>query len=625
MKQQVIEFLAESKGIATVYLDSDGNEVNVEPALIENALRCMGYSTHDDNELAIQAAQEVDQYWLTALNPVYIVEREQDWEFEVRLPIEFVNDELVLIVELENGGQQEFMVTPILGALVGSHDINEGEFQAYHLELEQSLPLGYHTVSLYERNVPEPLGVSLLIVTPEKAYVFEPDRSEGSLENNLLELILPSDTIEVKGMTVDACRMHSGARWGMVDFRDLQLFAKHVFESQSQNNFEFVGFDLDSKGISPEMSLVRYGMASISFINIEKVVGFAQSKQVQTLYQSDSYQQSLAELRQQSCITSEHIHTLTQLKIDLLMPLYTWFIEHKTQHETLSDEFNVFQENCDVALLNVLKKDLLASKSDKVGLDAFIWMVWLAERQFTALKSLIQLGASQCGAGQYDICLPFELESSLVCMQARAELTDDATSNNKGEHHLFFNQLKIGKSEGCDTDVPVTNPLNIGELYKQAFKPLVIALQNVMSKSSIIKLPPLMTLLHRWVEPVANDLKIENKEQGVYVYYPFSELLAIIKLESQRNNCSVIFDANDGEQMPDELLSQVLDEGFIMMSNGAEAEDEDAETVTHRMKAFPLSHMLNENKTIEGTAKRYTQSLNELLENDAWMTTPFPS
>ncbi len=106
---------------------------------------------------------------------------------------------------------------------------------------------------------------------------------------------------------------------------------------------------------------------------------------------------------------------------------------------------------------------------------------------------------------------------------------------------------------GQDWGMPVLHPQR---LRQQCYRQFIELLQSNMLATGALRMDHVMSLLRLWWCLPAVDTETPA---GLYVYYPLEELLALLRLESWRNQCMVV--GEDLGVVPAELRVLMRDSG----------------------------------------------------------------
>ena len=162
MTAQHILQLGQMLGLSCTELNANGDEQALPTALITQALADFGFA----DELDVKLEEEIKQFWLRALPPVIITDQSAMIQFDLHLPIEFVTEDLIWEVRLNQAVIETGEFTPIEWSLNGIYHLHDMEMQSYQISLEQPLAVGAYQLVILDQGSEEPLGESWIFNPP---------------------------------------------------------------------------------------------------------------------------------------------------------------------------------------------------------------------------------------------------------------------------------------------------------------------------------------------------------------------------------------------------------------------------------------------------------------------------
>ncbi len=179
-------------------------------------------------------------------------------------------------------------------------------------------------------------------------------------------------------------------------------------------------------------------------------------------------------------------------------------------------------------------------KENQDAVHFYMYLQWLAEEQLAAVQQL----ATDRGM---DIGLYRDLAVG-VCDSGAESWADEGA-------------LCLDASIGAPPDIlgPLGQnwglpPLNPDYLVKHAYTPYIDLLRANMKHCGALRIDHVLGLLRLWWIP-----RGDSAQDGAYLYYPVEEMLAILALESHRNQCSII--GEDLGTVPDEIVEPLFEGG----------------------------------------------------------------
>ncbi|QIM68499.1 4-alpha-glucanotransferase [Basfia succiniciproducens] len=385
------------------------------------------------------------------------------------------------------------------------------------------------------------------------------------------------------GLNVQLYSLRSTRNWGIGDFADL----RNLIKSAVKFGADFIGinplhlvYPAVPEWASPYSSSSRRWLNCI-YLDIESLPEYTLSKLAKKW--RVEHNEQIEQLRKAELVDYA---TVNQLKQSALALLFDFFNRSKSaQIAARRTEFNVFVENQGEALLyqglfNVLDSiehvDLpenenqigwlgwrkewqhLTSKKRKALLKEhqkqvyfYAWQQWLAEQQLAETESLCLTEGMQLG-----------IYGDLAVNSSRG--SSDVWSDQK----LYCINASVGAPPdplgpvGQNWNLPPYNP---NQLKRRGFQPVIDMLRANMRHFGVLRIDHVMGLFRLWLIPEG-----KTAADGVYVHYPFNELMAILAIESQRNQCLII--GEDLGTVPDEVRSklkefQILSYFVVYFSN----------------------------------------------------------
>lgn len=559
MNESLIDQLVQARGIESQYTDAWGNHATIDQASKEKILAAMGYPVNDEAKLIEMVNEEAKTSWFTILEPSNVMRLGEAFTLFVKLPIDFVNDELSLLVKQDDSVVQKLSITPIDHELIASVDINEMEIQQYAVSLPLDLAMGYYDLVLLEPGQEEPLGEGRLIVAPQACYK-QPEIEQGK---------------KLWGPSVQLYCVKSRNNWGVGDFTDLSL----LIEKVAERGADFVGLNPihalypgNADACSPYSPSSRRWL-NVIYIDVQAVTGFKEDKVTQELFNSDEFQSQLRAARE-----AEHIDygSVMDMKIRAMKPLYDYFVANELATQSpLAVQFSEFKKTGGESLKQLATFDAIQEHFKTQGRyigDNWGWPVWPEEFQDYGSEAVQRF--IETHAELVDFYAYLQFVALLQLEQA------DAVSKAKGMAMGTYRDLAVGVSEGsteiwAHKDLYCENasvgappdilgplgqnwglpPMDPVKLYQQGYQPIIDLFRSNMHACGALRIDHVMALLRLWWVP-----KGESADAGTYVYYPVDDLLAILALESHLNECTII--GEDLGTVPADIVGKLQENGI---------------------------------------------------------------
>jgi len=542
------------KGIDPNFIDAWGKPSTVSENNIKNLIQHMGIDATDDNALAACYQAQEEQHWLSLLAPVYVLQQSSQLQLEIRLPIDFVTDQLIYRVTTEEGLQIDQKLTATDFPLIGNKDILDIEFQLYEVILTLPLDIGYHHLTLLEEGNDEPLASSSLIITPEAC--FTPQKIK--------------DGEKLWGTSVQLYCLRSEHNWGIGDFSDL----KQLLVKTAENGGDFIGLNpIHALNPSQPENASPYSPSSRKWLNIlytdiTAVAEFEQDAALKTQFSTEQFQQQLADLRAVDWVDYTNV---TALKLPALRSLFNTLNNGKKENAKRLSCFLEYVQSKGQSLQQQAAYDALQFKFLAENPDSWGWPAWPEDFQSFSSESTQQW----CQENQQEVMfwcycqwlaetqleeadqLAKSLGMTLGLYRDLAVGVGKGSSEIWANHDLYYENISIGAPPdvlgplGQSWGLP---PLSPDKLYQSGYQAFIELLQSNMSHCGALRIDHVMALLRLWWVPEGS-----TAAAGAYIYYNVYDMLNILALESVRNKCLVI--GEDLGTVPDGMDVLLKDAG----------------------------------------------------------------
>lgn len=528
-----LDQLAARLGIQNSSLDAFGNEHHTTPELKRALLNAMRIPVDHDGA-AKKVLDDLDaREWERPLPPVvvaYVNPDSPDQAGKVSVPLSMPAEtgRIRWTVTLEDGGacsgEIRFPDLPLLA----SRDQHEPRLERRLLELDASLPWGYHRLQIEEGGQSMPV-----IVTPGRCWL-PPQADERRLW----------------GAAANVYLLRSDHNWGIGDFTDLKELAAILRDRGADAlginplHAMFADKPEDASPYSPSDRL----LLNILNIDVEAIPEFAHCDKAREMLATPDFQQELAAAQSAALVD---YRAVAELKFAVLPLLFDTFEEqapaarrreleafHEERRELL-DRACVFQAlrshftQQDASLSDCSKwpEEYRAASSPAVATFASeharevryqLWLQWIADSQLKAAAE----AAQGMAVGLYR-------DLAVGAHPTGAEVWTHPDALVSGAH--VGAPPDILNTAGQNWGLPPLHPINAREQAYSSFTELVRA---NMRYAGGLRIDHAMALLRLYWIPADHDAK-----DGAYVHYPIDDLIGILALESQKNHCLVVGEA----------------------------------------------------------------------------------
>lgn len=509
-----LEKLLYLTGVSAEYLDYGGERREVPRQHRLRTLRVMGYQP--DDPAAVRAAVTAldEASWRQWLDPCYVVAAQAPL-VQLHMHPGELGRQLQWCVETPEGTVVSGALQPDAGPEVGDYHSDGVRYSARQLLLPALQP-GYYSLRLWH---PERSESSQLMVCPERCF--------------------GDDEVRLWGISCQLYTLRSGRNWGIGDFTDL----RQLLDLAAAAGADLVGLNpLHAPCSDSPDAASPYSPSDRRFIN-PLYIDPEQLPEWDAVAASDiaRWQASREQLRAPSLIDHDRV---SSLKYAAFETLFDQFAEVEPGSPR-GRQFAQFQSLGGASLAGFASYEMAHNPyADRHRQDPrfHIWLQWLATTQL-----------AQCQQHARGIGMRIGLMRDLaVGSVARGCEVEQAGG-------LYLTGATIGAPpdplgpEGQDWGMPVLHPQR---LRQRCYREFIELLQSNMLASGALRVDHVMSLLRLWW-----CLAAETGETaaGLYVYYPLEQLLALVRLESWRNQCLVV--GEDLGVVPVELRARMREAG----------------------------------------------------------------
>ncbi len=548
----VLDHLASLAGIEESYWDIFGNfhETKTEAKL--SILSAMGFNTDSEQALAIGLVEFEELSWRRILEPVYVVRHSRgEITICISLPEILWGEKLRWEIMLEDGNEMSGAFHPAADQFQEIREIDAEPVARFSLQLPQSIPHGYHRLSIEARGSPSHCS---LIVTPQSAYA-------------------PPWLKEAKRLWGIACHLYalrSENNWGIGDFSDLTDLIRITHDCKGSavgiNPLHSL-FPLQPEHASPYSPSSRLFLNPL-YIDLSREPEFQNSHEIRAIVKSEKFIDQLTLARDANHVDYPRVCTA---KLAMLEHMHGFFSRHHPPGATEDPrraDFDAFVKEGGEALHHFSLFQTLHEhfegipwshwpedyqRPDSNGsvrfaqahqrrLEFHSYLQWLAERQLAST-------AQACTDAGMEVGLYMDLAVGASPDGADTWSSPEAISQGArfGAPPDDFN------AQGQDWGMP---PFHPHKLKEQAYTPFISMLRANMRHAGALRIDHVVGLMRLyWIPPG------EEASQGAYVRYPFDDLLGILALESVRNRCLVI--GEDLGTVPEGFRQRMAMEGAL--------------------------------------------------------------
>lgn len=517
-------------GIAPNFVNYKGEHVEVPLDNRKTLLSTMGVEVNDEGSIKEEAFQLDVAPWYSLTPPIIVIE-DGGFQFELNVSPEQL-EKIVSWTMIEKGSGVEVLSgidKPANYDEVGNYQYDETRFSRRAVPFSP-IGIGYYTLTI---EMDGQVHDSEIAVVPNKAYE------------------LPSQKANKKswGVIIQLYTLLSERNWGIGDFSDLQTLIRHL----SRCGADIIGLNpLHALSVNINEKCSPYSPSDRRFINplyidpeIEPEFSWLKNNE-NGILTTDFYCQ-IEHLRKANQVAYGEVKN-HKYRVFEEMFLIFCHGEFSTEHQWEIDNFQEFivrqgeslidfarycveknewdfSENfgVDLNVAPILTNDCLTSVdvSRRVFVTFHLYLQWKAFEQLMTCQALTQ-----------------ELGMAVGLIRDLAVGADPLGAEVVSNGDLFCQKASIGAppdplaGQGQNWGLP---PMDPAELRQTGFKHYIDLLRSNMSACGALRIDHAMSLQRLWWCPPN-----KTADHGAYVYYPFKELLGLLKLESVLNKCAIV-------------------------------------------------------------------------------------
>jgi 4-alpha-glucanotransferase len=580
----LIEQLADIMGFHSSYTGAFGDKVVAKDQTKRALLKAMGFEL-DDESLTQSITLLSQNQWLNILPVVHIVKlEEQQHVMQISLP-KFddllLNWTVVLEVDSVEGSEVSGSINVNDMQFIAETTLGKTDYCQYLLPLP-SLEQGYHKLNISFAN----MGRAAVDVNVEAScpLIYAPKTCYSPQE---------ASVNKVWGYTAQLYSLRSNNNWGMGDFTDLCTLVEKAAEQQAS-----------IIGLNPLHPLYQqnpahrspYSPSSRSFLNplyidVTTIPNFELCELAQKKVNDKTFQQNIANAKATNFVDYPAVAKLKYEIIELLFEdlclkhnkannrgantaeAFNHVVNTVNVYGKMSAEFNDFKQKQGNDLQRFATFDALYEFFHLADENAYGWPDWPKEFQNPESAAVAEFQHNHATRIEYFCFVQWvahhQLSTVTQCSRDKnmaiglyldlAVGCDGSGFDVWSDQEVYVAGAAIGAPPD-DMNALGQNwgltPINPAALQKQGYQPLVKALRNNMQYAGALRIDHILGLMRQyWVAPGM------EAHEGVYISFPWHDILRIIALESRRNTCVVI--GEDLGNVPDGFSETIQNAGLL--------------------------------------------------------------
>ena len=552
-----LELLAELSTLADIlptYTDNWEQQHATSPATQRALLTAMGFDLSTPEKIAAAIEERKRRTWQHILEPASVIRENTPW-IRMVLPDAYADEELTWQLILEGGRNLAGQFHPRELTLLDTRKVDNTDYMAWQFEISELPSPGYHCLQLLHDG--ELIARQTIIVAPSTCY----------------QPVAVTDSGRIWGPSVQLYTVRSERNWGIGDFTDL----RRLVEQWSSQGADIIGINpmhalfphnpVHASPYSPSSRL----FLNILYLDVEAIADFHECEAVHAMLRTREFQIRLEGLRATDKVDYAGV---AALKLPALEMLYRHFYEqHLALNSKRAEEFRIFREREGKALYRHALFEALQEHFHKQDPAVWGWPVWPAAYRDPQGVEVSEFETQYQDRITFFVYLQWQADLQLAAAGWRSlELElgvglylDLAVSVDIGGAEAWSNQALYAIDVGIGAPPELNNQLgqNWGlppfvpdRLREAAYAPFIAILRHNMRHAGALRLDHVMGLMRQFWVPAG-----VSPSEGAYVRYPFEDLLGILALESQRNQCLVI--GEDLGTVPEEVRTALSPLGVL--------------------------------------------------------------
>jgi 4-alpha-glucanotransferase len=549
----LIEELANIVGFHTSYTGTFGEQVVANDQARRAMLNAMGFKL--DNESLTKSIAYLNESKLTNILPVVHIAKLEEQQHTIKINVSHTENLLLhwkivpdIADELGNEGAIYLNNLPF----IDKQTLGTTQYRQYQLTLP-TLDKGYYQLNI---KFGQKKASCPLIYAPKTCY------SPQDAANN-----------KVWGYTAQLYSLRSDHNWGMGDFTDLFNLVEKAAERQAATiglNPLHPLFQRNPAHRSPYSPSSRCFLNPL-YIDVTKIPNFDSCKLAQEKVTDKAFVQNIVNAKSSQLVDYPAVAELKYQVTDLL---FDDFCLNNTEiHHDMLGEFNDFKQKKGKELHRFATFDALYEYFNIANNNVYGWSDWPKKFQDPNSEEVHEFQTTHSTRIDYFCFLQWTAHQQLhavtqctIDKKMPIGLYLDLAVGCDGSGFDVWSDKDVfvaGASIGAPPDAmnPLgqnwgLTPINPVALQQQGYQPLIKALRSNMQYAGAIRIDHILGLMRQyWIAPGM------EANEGIYISFPWDDILRIIALESRRNNCVVI--GEDLGNVPEGFSETIQNAGLL--------------------------------------------------------------
>ncbi|MBA2492956.1 MAG: 4-alpha-glucanotransferase [Gammaproteobacteria bacterium] len=550
--------LASRCGIQPHFYDVWDKRREVSATTLQALLASMGIAVKECHHRDAAIAELEARAWRRPLSAVQVVHaHEMSPRIALNLPATYTTALNWRLTE-EHGRIHEGTIDPRTLEALSRHTLNGIEYQRRAFPLPFMPEPGYHLFALAPADADQDqLANMTLIVAPSRCHAAPALQNGG----------------RAWGISTQLYAIRSQRNWGIGDFTDLTALIDHAARLGADAlglNPLHVLFPHNPAHRSPYSPSSRLFFNSL-YLDIDKIIELDGNDSLRQSVSEADFQQRLLALRERERVDYPGV---AAVKFPTLEALFANF--QKEALVTDSERAAAFREFKQQggeplyyhALFEALQAHFSAQQPPLLG-----WSAWPPEYRDPASPAVEAFASAHADRIEFYLYLQWQVASQLAAAVERAReaglrlglYLDLAVGVDQEGAEAWAHQrvYATGASVGAPPDLYNLKGQNWGlpplipiALTDTGYALFIATLRNNMRYAHALRIDHVMGLMRLYWVPAG-----ATAADGAFVHYPLNDLLGILALESQRNQCFII--GEDLGTVPDEVREGLTPRGVL--------------------------------------------------------------
>jgi (1->4)-alpha-D-glucan 1-alpha-D-glucosylmutase len=542
----LLDALCAAYGIIPGYYDLWGNYHQPTIDAKQSLLGAIGVHVRDNADVHRALEHENTHGWQRIVAPVYVVrENETPLAITLTLAPDQIHKAVYWELSEETGKTRHGHWTVGETSATAERMIGEIPLKRFKVTLPCQPGTGYHHLSITTAD--GNAAQTHLIVAPRSCY--QPPELKGGRK--------------LWGVALQLYGLRSCRNWGIGDFGDLRsaidILAPLGVSIVGLNPLHALFPHLPERA-SPYSPTSRDFLNPV-YLNVAAIDEYGHCEEARQWVESQPFQARLRALRETELVDYQGVWSA---KLEVLKILYRSFRHQQIGiHPARAEAFRQYQSEGGDDLHKFALFEALQEHFHRRDPNVWCWMQWpkpyrdpdseaiadwaTSNKEEIAFHQYLQWNAERQLADVHGHCICLGMAVGIY--RDLAIGVDRAGAQTWVDQALYALDSSIGappddfNPHGQNWGLPALKPEG---LVDDAYGTYIRTLRANMRQAGALRIDHVMGLTRLfWVPPN------RDPEAGAYVTYPFSDLLGILALESQRNQCMII--GEDLGTVPDEV------------------------------------------------------------------------